>query len=257
MKIAIVGAGAMGGAVAEGLLSANFPAEDLTLSCPHPENLERFVNKGVKVTSDNLECVRGTDIVIVAVKPWILPIVAQELRAVIEPERQEIGVIVAGVSSEDLKEMFNCDLQKQNLSIVMPNTAVAVGESMTFVVDVCGATELANKVFSLLGEAASVKEELLPALTALASCGIAFAMRYVRASEEGGVELGIKAQLARKIVAQTLKGAASLLLAHGEHPEVEIDKVTTPGGITIRGLNVMEKNGFSNAVIEGLKACGR
>jgi len=89
---------------------------------------------------------------------------------------------------------------------------------------------------------------------ALASCGIAYVMRYIRAASEGGVELGMYASDAKKIVMQTMLGAVKLLESTGNHPEAEIDKVTTPGGITIRGLNAMEANGFTTAVIEGLKA---
>ena len=79
-------------------------------------------------------------------------------------------------------------------------------------------------------------------------------MRYIRAAMEGGVELGFRPEEAARIVEQTVKGAATLLLTQGTHPEAEIDKVTTAGGITIKGLNAMEREGFTNAVIEGLKA---
>ena len=92
------------------------------------------------------------------------------------------------------------------------------------------------------------------AATALCSCGIAYAMRYVRAATEGGVELGIYPHKAKEYVLATLRGAVELLEATGNNPEVEIDKVTTPGGITIKGLNAMEAHGFTTAVIEGLKA---
>lgn len=86
----------------------------------------------------------------------------------------------------------------------------------------------------------------------LASCGIAYALRYVRAATQGGIELGMREDVARKAIAQTLIGAAELLLQNNTHPEIEIDRVTTPGGITIKGLNAMEAAGFSNSVIAGL-----
>jgi pyrroline-5-carboxylate reductase len=128
---------------------------------------------------------------------------------------------------------------------------------MTFVAE-DGATEeqtaLVMKIFSLMGEAMLVNERVLEVGMVLASCGIAFALRYVRAAAEGGVELGIPAAQATQIVAATLKGAAELLLRNGSHPEQEIDKVTTAGGITIKGLNEMEHAGFTSAVIRGLKA---
>jgi pyrroline-5-carboxylate reductase len=94
----------------------------------------------------------------------------------------------------------------------------------------------------------------MPAATSLASCGIAYAFRYIRAAMEGGVELGIRADEAKSIVMQTLRGAVDVLEASGAHPEAEIDRVTTPGGLTIRGLNAMEAAGFTHSVIEGLRA---
>ena len=109
-------------------------------------------------------------------------------------------------------------------------------------------------IFKELGEAMIIEERLMGAGMALASCGIAYAMRYVRAATEGGVELGMYAKDAQHIVEQTLVGAVELLRANKSHPEAEIDRVTTPGGITIRGLNAMEENGFTNSVIKGLKA---
>ena len=104
-----------------------------------------------------------------------------------------------------------------------------------------------------LGQTRVVGEKQLRAGTLLASCGIAYAMRYIRAASEGGVEIGFRADDAKDIVLQTVKGAVALLQATGEHPEQAIDRVTTPGGITIRGLNAMEQAGFTKAVVEGLK----
>jgi pyrroline-5-carboxylate reductase len=105
-----------------------------------------------------------------------------------------------------------------------------------------------------LGDAMLVEERLMNAGMVLASCGIAYALRYIRAASEGGVQLGFRAAEAQHIVAQTLRGAASLLERPNAHPEAEIDRVTTPGGLTIRGLNAMEQAGFTNAVIRGLLA---
>jgi pyrroline-5-carboxylate reductase len=113
--------------------------------------------------------------------------------------------------------------------------------------------EAVKSIFDNLGATMVIEERLMGAGMALASCGIAYAMRYVRAAMEGGVEMGMYPNDAKNIVLQTLKGAVALLEATGNHPEAEIDKVTTPGGVTIKGLNAMEANGFTNAVIEGLK----
>jgi pyrroline-5-carboxylate reductase len=112
-------------------------------------------------------------------------------------------------------------------------------------------------LFDTLGKASVIEERLMGAATALCSCGIAYAMRYVRAAMQGGVEMGIYPGESKDYVLQTLRGAVALLETTGNNPEVEIDKVTTPGGITIKGLNEMEANGFSNAVIKGLKASNK
>lgn len=254
MNIAIIGAGAMGSAVADGLLRAGVIPSRIALANPHPAKLARFADAGVRTYADNRSAVGGADLVILAVKPWILPEVARELNDVIDFSVQEVTAIVAGVSCSDLCGMMPSGGRNMVLSVSMPNTAVAMGESMTFVVPAQGRPARAIDVFGALGKVMEIQEQQLGAATSLASCGIAYAMRYVRAAEEGGVELGFRAADARRIVIETLRGAASLLSREGAHPEAEIDKVTTPGGLTIRGLNAMEEAGFTAAVIAGLKA---
>lgn len=254
MKIAIIGAGAMGGAVAKGLIDRGFNSADISLSNPTPGKLEEFAARGVKCSNSNTAIIEGADIIIVAVKPWILPGVAAEISSSIN-DNQQVGVIVAGVSGQDLLKMFQAPhTRPPRLAVVMPNTAMVIGESMTFVTPVNGNTDDITELFKPLGEVLVIEERLMPAATALASCGIAFAMRYIRAAVEGGVELGFRASAAQVIVAQTVKGASMMLADTSRHPEAEIDKVTTPGGITIRGLNAMEQAGFTNSVIQGLKA---
>ena len=257
MKAAIIGAGNMGSAIARGMAKGSIvPATSITVSNPSQGKLDRLkaAFPALQVTRDNRAAGKGADMVILAVKPWILPDVVEELRDTLDYDKQEVAAIVAGVSGEELKGMFRKADGYPDLSVVMPNTAMVLRESMTFVVEVVGGADRAVKAFSLLGKVMKIEEKLLPAATALASCGIAYAMRYVRAAVEGGVELGFRASEAQAIVVETLKGAASLLALPGVHPESEIDKVTTPGGITIKGLNAMEQAGFSASVIAGLKA---
>ena len=162
----------------------------------------------------------------------------------------------AGIPAADLAEMVaGCGLK--GLYAVIPNLAIEVGESMTFIHEIAGNAETLAQVrglFDAVGKTAVVDEKRLHAGMMLASCGIAFALRYARASAEGGVELGLYPKEAMEAALQTVKGAAALLDARGAHPEAEIDRVTTPGGVTIRGLNAMEKAGFTAAVIAGLKA---
>ena len=157
------------------------------------------------------------------------------------------GKRCTGKDGEDLIPFF----------LVIPNIAIALLSSMTFIVPANAKpehTKLISELYGSMGEVIITDEKHLAAGTTLASCGIAYAMRYVRAASEGGVEIGFKADDAKNIVLQTVKGAVELLQATGEHPEAAIDKVTTPGGVTIRGLNEMEHAGFTSAVIRGLKA---
>lgn len=259
MKIAIIGAGAMGGATVEGLLQGKtFRADDITVSDPSEQALARFDTSGVTLTSDNTAAVVGADVVCVVVKPWLVESVLKGIKDSLDYQKQILIVIAAGVPSENINQWLDKGGgQLIPLFLVIPNTAIAVKSSMTFIVPVQATeaqTKLVTGIFDELGGTIVTGERLLAAGTILASCGIAYAMRYIRAATEGGVELGFKAKDAQQIVQQTVKGAVELLQATGHHPEEEIDKVTTPGGLTIRGLNEMEHAGFTSAVIRGLKA---
>lgn len=261
MKIAIIGAGAMGGAIARGIVAsgAEIPqgACDINVSNPTPGKLEPLAALGMHTSASNVEAVKGADVVILCVKPWLVEQVIAEVKPYIDYASTEVAVVAAGIPTATLAQWLEKPGEADALPqfcIEMPNTAVSQRESMTFQVNGKGECRASLSLFSRLGEAMVIEERLLPAATSLASCGIAYAMRYVRAAMEGGVELGFRAQLAQEIIVQTLRGAVSLLAQPGSHPESEIDKVTTPGGITIRGLNAMEHSGFTSAVINGLKA---
>lgn len=259
MKVAIIGAGAMGGAIARGLIASEgeYPGETctITVSNPSPGKLVPLEALGIHTTASNAEAVKGADVVILCVKPWLAEQVIAEVKPHIDYASAEVAVVAAGIPTETLARWLEKgDTKLPQFCIEMPNTAVAQRESMTFQVNGRGECPVSLSLFSRLGSAMVIEERLLPAATSLASCGIAYAMRYVRAAMEGGVELGFRAQLAQDIIVQTLRGAVSLLSQSGSHPESEIDKVTTPGGITIRGLNAMEHSGFTSAVINGLKA---
>lgn len=258
MKITIIGAGAMGGSFAEGLLNDDsFNPSDLTVANPHAGKLERFKQKGASVTTDNKAAVAGADIIAIVVKPWLVEQVINEIKPALDYEQQIIINMAAAIPSKQLLEWLDNDGKVPALFQVIPNIAIAVKASMTFIVPVGATQEQTDNVkhiFDDLGESLITDEQHLGAGTTLASCGIAYAMRYVRAASEGGVELGFKADDAKDIVLQTCKGAVALLQHNGNHPEAEIDKVTTPGGLTIKGLNTMEQYGFTNAVIQGLKA---
>lgn len=261
MKIAIIGAGNMGSAIAIGLArSHGFNSENLAVSNRSFDKLETLAEicSGIYTSTNNLEVINDADLIILAVKPWILESVVREIAPRVNFSCQMLMSLAAGVSLETI-HLWIADYTSEEpiLFRCMPNTAISVGSSMTFI-SAMGATDDeiddVRCVFDLLGHADVIPENLLPAATALCSCGIAYVMRYIRAAQEGAVELGFYPERARDYILQTMLGAVKLLNSTGNNPEVEIDKVTTPGGVTIRGLNAMEEAGFSKAVIKGLRA---
>lgn len=261
MKIAIIGAGAMGGAMADGFIkSGAVKPADISVANPTAQKLKHFALQGASVTTDNKTAAEGADIVVIAVKPWLVEQVVNELKPVLNYTRQTIITVAAGISGSQFTAWLKKDDTVPQTFIVIPNTAIAVLASMTFIVPVNATTDttaIVKALFDNVGQTMVTDERHLSAGMTLASCGIAYAMRYVRAAAEGGVELGFKADMAKDIVLQTMKGAVELLQANGNHPEAEIDKVCTPGGLTIRGLNEMEHAGFTSAVIRGLKAAAK
>lgn len=261
MKITVIGGGNMGGAIARGLTQGTLvKAENITVSDLNQNALEslKAFNDKINITSDSKKAIDDADIIVVALKPWLMEPVLEQLKSEIDYEKQIIVSIAAGITFDQLNEFLKKDdCYDPVLFRVIPNTAISILESMTIMAS-CNATNeqenLIKSIFDELGKSIIVDEKMMGAGTALASCGTAYALRYVRAAMEGGVEMGFYPDAAKEIVAQTVKGAVELLLANGSHPEVEIDKVTTPGGITIKGLNEMEHAGFTSAVIRGLKA---
>ena len=258
MKISVIGAGAMGGAIVEGLVKGNYVEnQDICVSDPSHAALERFKANVQNITTDNCMAAKGGEVVFVVVKPWLVEKVIKDIKGVLDYDRQTLVVVAAGITSEQLKTWLDKDGQLPAMFLSIPNIAIAQLASMTFLVAVEAKpqhTEQVKALFDSMGKTIVMEEKLLGAGTTLASCGIAYAMRYIRAASEGGVELGFKADYAKEIVMQTMKGAVELLQATGLHPEAAIDLVTTPGGVTIKGLNEMEHAGFTSSVIRGLKA---
>ena len=251
----------MGGAMADGFIkSGAVKPANISVANPTAQKLEHFALQGASVTTDNKTAAEGADIVVIAVKPWLVEQVVNELKPMLNYTRQTIITVAAGISGSQFTAWLKKDDAVPQTFIVIPNTAIAVLASMTFIVPVnatADTTAIVKALFDNVGQTMVTDERHLSAGMTLASCGIAYAMRYVRAAAEGGVELGFKADMAKDIVLQTMKGAVELLQANGNHPEAEIDKVCTPGGLTIRGLNEMEHAGFTSAVIRGLKAAAK
>ncbi|MCR5820519.1 MAG: pyrroline-5-carboxylate reductase [Bacteroidaceae bacterium] len=262
MKFSIIGAGNIGSALAFGLAHSGLVRpEEICISNTHSEKLERISKKEplIRTTTDNKVCIDGADVVVLAVKPWKLAPLAEQLKEMLDYKTQIVASMVGGVGLADLQTLFRRDSDGALPPIyyLIPNTAIATRQSMTFLSSV-GATKQQDEqllaIFKTLGDAMLVEERLMNAGLVLASCGIAYALRYIRANTQGGVLLGFSPADAQRIVSQTMKGAASLLGIDGSHPESEIDRVTTPAGLTIRGLNAMERNGFTTSIIEGLMA---
>jgi len=257
LQIAIIGAGNMGGAIARGLSKGKLiQSKNIRVSDVSQANLDAITAFAPEITvsTSNREIIKDADIIILAVKPWLVEVVAEEIENKFDFKKQIIVSIAAGVNFEQLAGFFDTEA---TFFRVIPNTAIDVLKSVSTVASFRANAEqetLITAIFGELGKTFLVPETQLNAFMALSSCGIAYAFRYIRAAMEGGVEMGIYPNVAKEVVIQTLRGAIDLLEANNSHPEVEIDKVTTPGGITIKGLNEMEANGFTNAVIKGLKA---
>lgn len=261
MKIAVIGAGNMGGALARGLAHGSFvKTSDIYVSNPSTAKLETLRREfsEINTTTNNCEAATAADIIVLAVKPWKVVEVLEEIKPCLDYSRQAIASMVGGLGLEQLSEWLSKgDEQLPATYLIIPNTAIATMSSMTFIASARSSAAQERElldIFNELGKAMLVEEKLIPAGTSLASCGIAYALRYIRAAMEGGVELGFRADDAKHIVMQTLRGAADILAANDAHPEAEIDRVTTPGGLTIKGLNAMEAAGFTHSVIEGLRA---
>jgi pyrroline-5-carboxylate reductase len=254
MKIAIIGGGNLGSAIAAGLLKSCFcVAENITVTKRNITTLDWLLQKGINIHTDNVKAVGGSDVIILAIKPFQIKEILEEMKDSITPNHLLISV-VTGISLGEIKSIVGNEV---SVIRAMPNTAIAIQESITCLssgkinTDQLKYTEA---LFSALGKTVVIDEKLMNAATVLGACGTAYAMRYIRASVQGGIEIGFDAATANLIAAQTVKGAAELLLTTKTHPEQEIDKVTTPKGCTIAGLNEMEHQGFSSAIIKGIAA---
>ena len=253
-KISVIGGGNLGQSIINGLLSQGYSPLNLTITRQRVELLSELSNRNVTTTSDNRKAVKSANIVIIAVKPHIIKSILTEIAPVLDSDTIIISV-VSDYSLEDIQR----NLKDNNNPIfrAMPNTATEVLESITSIAHLestnAAHIKIVESLFNYLGKTVIINEDLMNASTVLGACGIAYALRFIRAMMQGGIEIGFDAETASLIATQTVKGASELLLKNKRHPESEIDKVTTPKGCTISGLNEMEHNGFSAALIKGLK----
>ncbi len=249
-KITIIGTGNLGRAIAEGIVEKNvIVPNQITLTKRVVSSLDDLIAKGYHVTNDNVEAVKASDVILLCVQPNQVEEVLGEISALMDNSKLLISV-VTGVSIEQISNQLD-----KNVAVVraMPNTAIAIGESMTCISSSDSeGLEITKSLFNAVGKTLVIEEDLMQAATVLGASGIAFFMRYLRAATQGGIQMGFHTQDAQLIAMQTAKGAASLVLENQSHPEVEIDKVTTPQGCTIEGLNEMEHQGFSSSLIQGI-----
>lgn len=254
-RIAIIGAGNIGTAIANGLLeSGRFLAEEITLTRRRIHLLEAMKEQGFAIEADNRRAVTNAEVVIIAVEPRQVDGVLTEISPDLKSGQHTLVSVVTGIKICEIRQRIG-----DGITIIraMPNTAIAVRESMTCIAsDGASGTaiEAIRSIFDTVGKTLVIDEEEMIAATALGACGIAFFLRAIRAASQGGIEIGFHSSDALAIAAQTARGAATLLLAKENHPEYEIDRVTTPRGCTIAGLNQMEHEGFSSAMIRGITA---
>ena len=252
--IAILGGGNIGQAMANGFVAVGgLKPSHIHLTRRQAQLLRSFAKRGFAVTSDNAAAVNAATVVVLAVQPGQLFVLLDTIRDHLDPKKHVVLSAVTGVPIVELEKLIGKPVP---IIRVMPNTAVAIGESMTCLA-ANGRTgqplKLATQLFDRVGRTLLISEEQMTPATALCACGIAFFLRSIRAASQGGIEIGFHAEEALRMAAQTARGAATLLLQDGPaHPEAEIDKVTTPRGCTIAGLNRMEHEGFSSAMIKGL-----
>ena len=251
-NISIVGAGNLGLSLVKGLVeSGEFTPRQFKLSRRRIEKLNEMDKTGYHIFNDNKLAVENTSIVVLAVLPQKINEVLQEIKNKLDPDTLLIS-LVSGVEINNISSIIGDQIP---IVRAMPNTAISIRESMTCITTIQKWEQHLNKVKSIfdhVGETAIINEEKMTSATALCACGIAFFLRSIRAASQGGNEIDFHASEALKMAAQTAKGAASLLLENNSHPEDEIDKVTSPKGCTIAGLNEMEHNGFSSAFIKGI-----
>lgn len=248
--ISILGGGNIGTAIALGLAESGlFPAQSIIITRKNREALLQLNEKGFETNKSNLEAVSSSKIILLCVQPGQLNNLLEE----IAPGLQDDHIIISVVSGAWINDLKKRTGNKGSIVRAMPNTAIAIRESMTCLSSDSGdGLKIAEKIFSSVGLCITIPEELMIPATALCACGTAFFLRAVRAASQEGIEIGFHAEDALLMAAQTAKGAAALLLQGKNHPEDEVDKVTTPRGCTISGLNQMEHHGFSSAMIKGI-----
>ncbi len=254
INVAILGGGNIGSAIAKGLVkSKKYKPEQILITRRRINGLSDLQNMGFNVTTDNRAAVKTARYLFLTVRPDEIIQLLTEIKSILRCDHHILISVVTGVPISAIEEKIGKDIP---IIRSMPNTAIAIQESMTclsFNKKAEPHIDFIKELFDSLGKTKIISETDMIAATALCACGVAFFLRGIRASAQGGIEIGFHPEDAIYMAAQTALGAAKLLLEFNLHPEQEVDKVTTPRGCTIAGLNEMEHEGFSSAIIKGIK----
>ncbi|MFC5044889.1 pyrroline-5-carboxylate reductase [Aquimarina hainanensis] len=253
-QLTIIGGGNLGKSIISGLVSSDiFNTSDITVVDKSFYNLSYVKdNLGVNISQDIITAIENVKWVILCVQPRQLEGVLNEIKDKVTKDQVFIST-VTGTSIEEINQL----LPDNKVIRVMPNTGAAKKLSMTCISagkDVKEELAIVEEIFKTIGETLVIEERLMQAATVLGASGIAFFLRFLRAMIQGGIQMGFHPHEAQIIAVQTAIGAATLVAENGTHPEREIDKVTTPQGCTIEGLNEMEHQGLSSSVIKGVMA---
>jgi pyrroline-5-carboxylate reductase len=254
-RVAIIGCGNIGISIIKGMLKAKTMApESITATRRNIGELVQLHGTGVKLTSDNVSAIRESNLIVIAVKPYNIVNLFEEINSHLVPEQHILVSVTAGSTINQIRNSVGNEIP---VFRAMPNISASVGKSVSCICHdgaTPSQTEAVKNLFDSIGTTMTIEEDLMESATILGACGIAYVLRFIRAMIQGGIQIGFDAVTASAIVNQTVKGAAELLIEGHQHPEFEIDKVTTPKGCTIVGLNEMEHNGFSSSLIKGLVA---
>ncbi len=258
-KIAFLGTGNMAEALVKGLLRAGMAAQgDVTCAEPRAERREEIAQRyGVATTASNLDAAEGADIVVLSVKPQTMDALLEEIAPAIDHRKLVIS-IAAGVPIQTIARKLGAGVR---IVRTMPNTPALVGAGATALARGAHATdadlEQARKLFQAVGIAHVVDEALLDAVTGLSGSGPAFVFLAIEALADGGVKVGLARPVAMALAAQTVMGAAKLVLETGDHPGKLKDQVTSPGGTAIAGVHALEVGGLRAALIAAVEAATR
>ena len=254
--IAVVGAGHMAGALIGGMLRSKLvPPKGIVAARRSPDALAELQKKwGVRTSTDNRKAVEGADIVILAVKPQMAKKVMEGLAGAVRKDQLVISVM-AGITTAAISKALGVECPVVR---AMPNTPCLVDAGATAICAGARAGEkelkLAESVFASVGLVATLPESALDAATGLSGSGPVYIYMVIEAMTDGGVKMGIPRAVAAKLAAQTVFGAAKLVLETGKHPAVLKDEVTTPGGTAISAIHVLESKGLRALFIDGIEA---